>query len=104
MQEIYAQALKRAADILGGEEAPRDLLQVPMHRLDAWLSGRETPPMGIFLKAVDVISATSASSGREETQAPGANRRAEEAAQRASQMHASILSVPASASVWSWPT
>jgi GAF domain-containing protein len=100
MQEIYSQALKRAAEILGGEEALRDLLQVPMHRLEPWLSGHETPPMGIFLKAVDVISSSPEPMTRamqrspQAVAEPGIRTRADEAAQRASEMHASILSVP----------
>ena len=93
MQRIYAQALKRAAEILGGADALCDVLQVPSHRLHAWLSGYETPPMGVFLKAVDVISATSGVSEGDPVSA--ATLRADETAQRASEMHASILSVPA---------
>ena len=93
MQEIYARALKRAAEILGGEDPLCDVLQVPRYRLYAWLSGHETPPMGVFLKAVDVISATSGVTEREYPSGP--SLRADEAARRASEMHASILSVPA---------
>ncbi len=92
MQRIYAQALKRAAEILGGEGALCEVLQVPSHRLYAWLAGHETPPMGVFLKAVDVISG---SSGSDPKPTPDSKQRADEAASRASEMHASILSVPA---------
>jgi hypothetical protein len=91
MQEIYCRALKRAAEILGGEDALCGVLKVPSYRLYAWLSGHEMPPMGVFLKAVDVISSTSAVSDREH--ASGANLR-DETARRASEMHASILSLP----------
>jgi hypothetical protein len=91
MQEIYSRALKRAAEILGGEGALCEVLKVPTYRLYAWLSGHETPPMGIFLKAVDVISSTSPVSDREH--ASGADLR-DETARRASEMHASILSLP----------
>jgi len=92
MQKIYSRALKRAAEILGGEDALREVLQVPGHRLYAWISGHETPPMGAFLKAVDVISATGGAAER--GHASDASLHADEAARRASEIHASILSVP----------
>ena len=53
---VQARALQRAALILGGKDALRAALHVPMGRLDDWLAGRLTPPMDIFLKAVDIIS------------------------------------------------
>ena len=53
---VQARALQRAADILGGKEPLRAALHAPMARLDEWLAGRTTPPMDIFLKAVDIIS------------------------------------------------
>lgn len=43
--------------MLGGKERLRSLLRVSVTRLDAWLAGTEKPPMDVFLKAVDVISA-----------------------------------------------
>jgi len=54
---VYGRALRRAADILGGKEALRAALHVPLTRLDEWLEGQSDPPMDIFLKAVDIISA-----------------------------------------------
>src|SRR5689334_4679521 len=53
---VYARALERAADILGGKEPLRAVLRVPMIRLDEWLAGHSEPPLDIFLRAVDVIS------------------------------------------------
>ena len=53
---VYAKALMRAAEMLGGREKLRELLHVPMRALDKWLDGSEEPPLDIFLKAVDVIS------------------------------------------------
>ena len=53
---VHARALQRAANILGGKDALRSALHVPMARLDDWLAGTLTPPMDIFLKAVDIIS------------------------------------------------
>ena len=101
MQEIYSRALKRASQIVGGADLLGELLQVPMHRLDGWLMGREIPPMGIFLKAVDIISGNETPPREPDAEPPphapsesGAVRRAMEAARRASEMHASILSIP----------
>ena len=56
-QNVYVRALRRAADILGGKQALRAALHVPLARLDEWLAGKSDPPMDIFLKAVDIISA-----------------------------------------------
>jgi len=56
MAKIYATALRRAAEILGGKSALQMVLQIPMTRLDSWLDGSEQPPMGAFLKAVDVLA------------------------------------------------
>lgn len=44
--------------MLGGKDRLRALMRVPVAQLDAWLAGKEKPPMDVFLKAVDVISAT----------------------------------------------
>jgi hypothetical protein len=53
---VYGRALRRAADIIGGKEALRAALHVPLARLEEWLEGQGDPPMDIFLKAVDIIS------------------------------------------------
>lgn len=53
---VHTRALCRAVDILGGKDALRAMLHVPMARLEEWLEGAAEPPMDVFLKAVDVIS------------------------------------------------
>ena len=55
-QSVYARALRRAADILGGKDVLRAALHVPMHSLEEWLNGRSEPPTDVFLKAVDILS------------------------------------------------
>jgi len=55
-QSVYARALRRAADILGGKDTLRAALHVPMHSLEQWLDGRSEPPTDVFLKAVDILS------------------------------------------------
>jgi len=57
---VQARALRRAADILGGKDRLRAALHVPMARLEEWLDGVAEPPMDIFLKTVDIISAPAA--------------------------------------------
>jgi DNA-binding transcriptional regulator YdaS (Cro superfamily) len=49
------QTLRRAVEIVGGEqELALRLLVTPSH-LAAWLDGMETPPGDIFLRAVDLV-------------------------------------------------
>ncbi|HET7364163.1 MAG TPA: GAF domain-containing protein [Burkholderiales bacterium] len=57
---VYAKALQRAAEILGGKRQLRERLRVPMSYLEAWMAGGEQPPMDVFLKTVDIISAAGA--------------------------------------------
>lgn len=54
---VQARALRRAADILGGKDKLRAALRVPMVRLEHWLEGKSLPPMDVFLKTVDIVSA-----------------------------------------------
>ena len=54
---VYAKALLRAAQIVGGREQLRILLNAAPADLEAWMAGARRPPMDMFLKAVDVISA-----------------------------------------------
>src|SRR5688572_23397778 len=56
-ESVYARALRRAADVVGGKSALRELLRVPMSELEGWLAGADKPPMDVFLKAVEIISA-----------------------------------------------
>ena len=54
---VRTEALRRAASLVGGTEPLRELLEVSLPQLEAWLEARETPPIDIFLKAVDLIAA-----------------------------------------------
>ena len=56
LDTVQRRALERAASILGGKEKLREYLRVPMHRLDAWLEGRDPLPMGVFLRAIDAFT------------------------------------------------
>lgn len=56
-ESVYARALRRAADVVGGKSTLREQLRVPMSELERWMAGADKPPMDVFLKAVDIISA-----------------------------------------------
>jgi DNA-binding transcriptional regulator YdaS (Cro superfamily) len=53
---VHARTLKRAAEIIGGEEElARRLIVTPSH-LELWIRGLESPPVDVFLKAVDIVT------------------------------------------------
>jgi hypothetical protein len=52
---VYCDTLHRACEILGGAEALGHHLDVTSDQLEAWLKGRATPPVDLFLRAVDVV-------------------------------------------------
>lgn len=56
MPTVYARALKRAAEIVGGREQLALHLNVVPSHLELWIDGVEPTPPHIFLKAVDLIS------------------------------------------------
>ena len=58
MATVYARALQRAAQVLGGEDRLRARLGVKTHDLEQWLAGGREPPTEVFLAAVDILSDT----------------------------------------------
>lgn len=52
---VYFRTLQKAADLLGGRKKLARHLRVPMSELESWMSGKEVPPIGVFLKAVDLV-------------------------------------------------
>ena len=52
----YAEALRAAADTLGSTARLAAYLKVPPYTVQAWLAGREPPPLQAFLNALDVIA------------------------------------------------
>ncbi|HEY5896546.1 MAG TPA: hypothetical protein VIV54_03220 [Burkholderiales bacterium] len=56
MPTVYARTLRRAAEILGGDQMLATTLQVTPTNLALWLAGHERPPTNVFLAAVDLIS------------------------------------------------
>jgi hypothetical protein len=53
---VYARTLRRAAQYVGGVDNLALQLKVKAVHLTAWIQGVETPPMEIFLKAVDIVT------------------------------------------------
>lgn len=52
---VHGQTLKRAAEIVGGEEALARRLQVSPNHLELWIRGLASPPDDVFLKAADIV-------------------------------------------------
>lgn len=54
-KSVRVLTLRRAAEILGGPAQLRTYLNVSAICLAAWLSGFDTAPTCVFLKAVDLV-------------------------------------------------
>jgi hypothetical protein len=54
-EDTYRAALVRAAVALGGAIPLSRYMQVPMPDLTRWLAGDGRPPMGLFLKVIDLL-------------------------------------------------
>ena len=52
---VYMRTLHKAAELLGGRKPLARHLRVPLEELEKWMSGTAVPPMGVFLKAVDLV-------------------------------------------------
>jgi DNA-binding transcriptional regulator YdaS (Cro superfamily) len=53
---VYIRTLKRAAELVGGEEALARLLRVTPSHLELWIRGVVSPPGDVFLKAADIVN------------------------------------------------
>jgi hypothetical protein len=60
---VYSRTLQKAADLIGGRARLCRHLHVPAAELQKWIDDKAVPPMGVFLRAVDLII--------EETPPPG---------------------------------
>jgi hypothetical protein len=61
---VYARTLHRACVIVGGVEHLASQFGISAVSLVAWMEGREVPPLGVFLGAVDVILLNDESAGK----------------------------------------
>lgn len=52
---VYSRTLRKAAELLGGHAKLCRHLRVPAAELDRWIEDQATPPIGVFLRAVDLI-------------------------------------------------
>lgn len=56
MSDLHVKTLKRAAEIVGGEEQLALKLKVTPSHLALWLEGLAAPPGDVFLRAVDLVT------------------------------------------------
>jgi hypothetical protein len=52
---VYSRTLQKAAELIGGYQKLCRRLQVPPPEMQRWIADKAVPPMGIFLRAVDLI-------------------------------------------------
>jgi hypothetical protein len=54
---VYSRTLQKASELIGGHAKLCRHLRVPMPELEKWIAEKTVPPIGIFLRAVDLILA-----------------------------------------------
>jgi hypothetical protein len=52
---VYSRTLQKAAELIGGQAKLCRHLRVPAAELQNWIDDKVVPPIGIFLRAVDLI-------------------------------------------------
>lgn len=52
----YTRTFVRAIETLGSVERLADVLGASTTQVEAWAAGREAPPPGTFLKAIDIVA------------------------------------------------
>ena len=52
---VYSRTLQKAADLIGGRDKLCRFLHVPAAELKKWIDDKAQPPIGVFLRAVDLI-------------------------------------------------
>jgi DNA-binding transcriptional regulator YdaS (Cro superfamily) len=55
MPDLYVNTLRRAAELVGGEQPLALRLRVTPSHLALWLKGLAVPPGDIFLRAADIV-------------------------------------------------
>jgi hypothetical protein len=53
--KVYSRTLQKAAELSGGQKKLARYLRVPIADLEKWIAGDDTPPINIFLKAIDFV-------------------------------------------------
>lgn len=54
---VYSRTLQKAAELVGSRSRLCRLLEVPEAELQKWLEDKAKPPLGVFLRAVDILIA-----------------------------------------------
>jgi len=54
-QSVYSRTLQKAAELIGGRGQLCRHLHVPMADLQKWIDDKAMPPIGVFLRAVDLV-------------------------------------------------
>ena len=52
---VYSRTLQKAAELIGGRSQLCRHLHVPMGDLQKWIDDEALPPIGVFLRAVDLV-------------------------------------------------
>ncbi|MGE5640090.1 MAG: hypothetical protein ACM30H_08345 [Clostridia bacterium] len=73
-ESVYSRTLRKAAELIGGNAKLCRHLRVPAEELQKWLEDRAAPPIGVFLRAVDLILEETAPSGGSEPAEPASPR------------------------------
>lgn len=55
LETVHTRALRRAAELLGGNDALRLYLGVTPVKLGIWMRGSVAPPGDVFLRVVDLL-------------------------------------------------
>ena len=56
MPTLYVRTLKRAAELIGGEEQLARRLKVAPNHLTLWIRGAVSPPGDVFLGAAEIVN------------------------------------------------
>jgi hypothetical protein len=52
---VYSRTLQKASELTGGHAKLCRELRVPLADLEKWIADKAVPPIGVFLRAVDLI-------------------------------------------------
>jgi hypothetical protein len=52
---VYSRTLQKASELIGGHAKLCRELRVPAADLEKWIADKAVPPIGVFLRAVDLI-------------------------------------------------
>lgn len=53
--KVYSRTLQKAAELSGDRKKLARHLRVPLADLEKWIAGDGTPPMNVFLMAIDFV-------------------------------------------------